>query len=51
MNPKDPWAPTMVAWFRATCPDDKARNGKDALKLALDANKRWEAFEPPRQTC
>jgi tetratricopeptide (TPR) repeat protein len=46
MDPKNPWPASNAAWLLATSPDDNVRNGKDAVKLALEANKRWEKYEP-----
>ena len=36
-NPRDPDALNNAAWFRATCPDARYRNGKEAIELASRA--------------
>lgn len=36
-NPRDPDALNNAAWFRATCPDARYRNGKEAIDLASRA--------------
>jgi tetratricopeptide (TPR) repeat protein len=37
LDPKDPHTPNDLAWIRATCPDAKFRDGKEAIRLALKA--------------
>lgn len=34
LDPKDTWSRNAKAWFLATCPDAKFRNGAEAVKLA-----------------
>ena len=36
-NPRDPDALNNTAWFRATCPEARYRNGKEAIDLASRA--------------
>jgi tetratricopeptide (TPR) repeat protein len=38
LNPKAPEGLADRAWLLATCPDAKFRNGKEAVKLATEAN-------------
>jgi hypothetical protein len=33
-EPKNSWAQNSLAWFLATCPDARYRNGADAVKAA-----------------
>jgi tetratricopeptide (TPR) repeat protein len=41
-GPDHPQALNVLAWIRATCPDDAIRNGSQALELALRACERTE---------
>ncbi len=50
MDAKNPWYPLFAARILATCPDEKARDGKAAIKLAMQGQKRMETYEPdPRE--
>ncbi len=37
LNPASPWGYARQAWIRATCPQEKLRNGKEAVALATEA--------------
>ena len=37
LDPRDPDVVNNVAWFRATCPEARFRNGKEAVELATRA--------------
>lgn len=50
MDTKNPWYPLHAARILATCPDEKVRDGKAAIKLAIQGQKRMERYEPdPRE--
>lgn len=50
MDAKNPWYPLSAARILATCPDEKARDGKAAIKLATQGQKLMESYEPdPRE--
>ena len=38
LDPRDPDVVNNVAWFRATCPEARFRNGKEAVELATRAS-------------
>jgi TPR repeat protein len=42
-NENDPWAKNDLAWFLATCPNQKYHNGKEAATLAKEAMKMIQA--------
>lgn len=46
LDPEFLWAPNNLAWRYATCPDDKGRNGKEAVKYALYACRKsdWHCW-------
>ena len=37
LDPKDPYIPNDLAWIRATCPEERIRDGKEAVRLATKA--------------
>jgi tetratricopeptide (TPR) repeat protein len=45
-DPQDPWAQNSRAWFLATCPDPKFRNGAEALKSASIACEQTASKDP-----
>jgi tetratricopeptide (TPR) repeat protein len=45
-DPQDPWAQNSRAWFLATCPDPKFRNGAEALKSASIASEQTASKDP-----
>jgi len=46
LSPSDYDALVSLAWFEATCPEDRLRNGKQALEISLRACElsRWQSF-------
>jgi tetratricopeptide (TPR) repeat protein len=50
MDAKNPWYPLYAARILSTCPDEKVRDGKAAIKLALQGQQRMENYDPdPRE--
>jgi len=47
LDAKNLQALNLKAWFRATCPDEKYRNGQEAVDLAIKACElsQWKEFE------
>ena len=47
LDPRDPDVVNNVAWFRATCPEARFRNGKEAVELATRACtlENWKAAD------